>query len=578
MDSKKFNIFAIIMVVIMCGFSIFMGVSNRAKDGKNGLSSYELAIKNGLISKDMTEVEYLKSLYGKDGESVTLEDIYKAYLSETGKTSEEFTMSEFIMTYYPDKIIDSETALSLIENTTQQALRSTVDICYSYSMGTPTVYGYLSGDNFIIDSAQSNRNIAVGVSAGAGVIYDFCDTDGNGEDDTAYIVTNYHVVYCDGYSNDEKYYIYYDEQTDSYFSATYDSSMIQTGRVTNSWYPQTVSFIAKSDMQEAPIHTHFLEDYGIYLYGFQSSQYRVSATFVGGSADNDIAVLKVDRFKENSNNEVLFNGNFKEADIGSSSTLTEGETIVAVGNPLLADTSDVDSSSVTSYIASAEEAFVNALCLTSTSGEICNLSETGVFMSIIDSSKTTAMRLIRVSSAINAGNSGGGLYSTTGRLVGIVNGKVESESYDNIGYAIPIDIVKNIVSQIISQCDDNNAATTRIKAITCSSLGIGVKNGKSNAHFNAATMKWELGSDVEITSVTGVARSFGLKEGDIIRSISIGEKEYEIGFDYNVGDTLLGVKTDETKIVFNILRLSGSDATELSIDVLLSAADFVEII
>ena len=43
MDSKKVNIFALLLSLVMCVFSIYLGMSGKAKngvDGDNGLSAY----------------------------------------------------------------------------------------------------------------------------------------------------------------------------------------------------------------------------------------------------------------------------------------------------------------------------------------------------------------------------------------------------------------------------------------------------------------------------------------------------------------------------------------------------------
>ena len=522
----------------------------------------------------------MQSLYGKDGSSVTLEDVYNAYLKETNKTSDELSYTEFILNFYPDKIVDDKEMVSLVENTTQQALRSTVDICYSFSMDTPIIYGYYSDDKskFIIDSNYTNTYVSVGVSAGSGVIYQFANMDGI--NDVAYIVTNYHVVYCSNYSSDSDYYVYYNEETESYFTATYDKNEIKTEQVSSGWWYQTIEYLPANTMQQAPLYTHFLDDYGIYLYGHQSKEYRISASFVGGSAENDIAVLKVERFKENTNNEILFSENYKAVDIGSSAELNEGETIVAVGNPLLADTSNVDKSSVLAYVESAENAYIDALCLTSTSGEVSNLSEYCSFQSLLDPTQTNLMRLIRVSSAINAGNSGGGLYSSDGRLVGIVNGKIASSSYDNVGYAIPIDIVNSLVYQIISQCD-NNKTVTRIKTLTEKSLGISVKNGKSNSNYDSTDLCWKLSYNVEVTEVKRLAYNAGLQIGDVIKSFTVNGVTYELNFEYDLNDKLLNISNNNSltsSITLNIIRVSSGVETLVNITINLSQNSFVEII
>ena len=51
--------------------------------------------------------------------------------------------------------------------------------------------------------------------------------------------------------------------------------------------------------EDQAVGKHFLKGngdyYGIYLYGYQTDDYKLNATYVGGSADNDIAVLKIER-------------------------------------------------------------------------------------------------------------------------------------------------------------------------------------------------------------------------------------------------------------------------------------------
>ena len=101
MDNKKFNIFALVMIVVMAIFSIYTGINkSKAKDGRDGFSAYEIAVENGEFSG--SEYEYLKSLHGKDGSNITIEDVYNAYLKENDLTSTEMTLSEFIMKIYPD--------------------------------------------------------------------------------------------------------------------------------------------------------------------------------------------------------------------------------------------------------------------------------------------------------------------------------------------------------------------------------------------------------------------------------------------------------------------------------------------
>lgn len=590
MDNKKFNIFALVMIVVMAVFSIYTGVNKSSvKDGRDGLSAYQLAVENGEFSG--SEYEYLKSLQGKNGSNITIEDVYQTYLKEKNLTSDDLTLVDFILNIYPDNILDLDETASAVEVATASALRSTVDICYSFYMNNPIIYVEEATDSnqnkvYVIDKSSEyyEKYASIGVSAGSGVIYKIDDNSTTDTaDDVAYIITNYHVLYASNYTNDEtNYRVYYNKTTNEYFTATYDENNVKTDIQNVYWGniqigTQSYSYLEQSAVVEAPIETHFLTSYGVYLYGYQSSEYEISASFVGGSADNDIAVLKVERNKI-VNNERLFNGDYKAVDLGDSAKLDEGQTVIAVGNPLLPDTSNVnEKSTVQSYVSEIKKSYVDALCFTATSGDVSNISEYTKFTSLLDSSKSVDMRLIRVSSAINSGNSGGGLYDTSGRLVGIVNGKIADEDYDNVGFAIPINIASNLADRIIAECDGTN---TRIKAVSASttSLGFTVQNGNSNYHYNSNSSAWERERNVTIKQASAELVSLGLETGKIISAISFDDEtiKYELKQDYDLNDILLMAKNGTTtKIKLYILE---TDNTQTQITINLNSNMFKEII
>ena len=588
MDNKKFNIFALVMIVVMAVFSIYTGISkSKAKDGRDGLSAFERAVELGEFSG--SEYEYLKSLHGKDGSDVTIEDVYNAYLRENNLTSTELTLSEFILKVYPDNILDVDETASAIELSTASALRSTVDICYSFYMNNPIIYVEETTDDYSnkiykIDTSDEyfEKYTAIGVSAGSGVIYKIDDNaTASEEDDVAYIITNYHVLYASNFTNNETdYRVYYNATTQEYFTATYDDDNVKSGKENIYWGDHVIGthtyyYLDKSAVQPAPIQTHFLNSYGVYLYGYQSAEYELSASFVGGSADNDIAILKVERNKS-ANNERLFNGNYKAVDLGDSKDLDEGETVIAVGNPLLVDTSNVnDKGSAETYVNSLKSSYVDALCLTATSGDVSAISEYTKFQSLLDSTKAVDMRLIRVSSAINAGNSGGGLYDAGGRLVGIVNGKIVSEEYDNVGFAIPVNIAARLADRIIAECD---GIKTRISALqaTTSSLGFSVENGQSDYHYQGGS--WTRERNIIVKEASASAVLLGIETGKIISAVSFNDDttKYRLLEFYDLNDILLmASKTETTKIV---LHIAEPDTTTTEITINITENMFKEII
>ena len=137
------------------------------------------------------------------------------------------------------------------------------------------------------------------------------------------------------------------------------------------------------------------------------------AKVIGYDASNDIAVIKIDA------------ENLTPVTLGDSDTLRVGESVYAIGNPL------------------------GELTFSLTGGIVSALSRN------VQTEAGTSMSLIQTDCAINSGNSGGALFNTRGEVIGITNAKYSSSGMgseaeiDNIGFAIPINSVKRIVTSII---------------------------------------------------------------------------------------------------------------------------------
>ncbi|MBE6618874.1 MAG: trypsin-like serine protease [Ruminococcaceae bacterium] len=99
------------------------------------------------------------------------------------------------------------------------------------------------------------------------------------------------------------------------------------------------------------------------------------------------------------------------------SKLMLGETVIAIGNPL-----GYLTNTVTDGILSSLEREINV--------------------------EGNNMMLMQVNAAVNSGNSGGGLYDINGSLIGIVNAKISDIDVEGIGFAIPIDTVIDVVTQL----------------------------------------------------------------------------------------------------------------------------------
>lgn len=133
------------------------------------------------------------------------------------------------------------------------------------------------------------------------------------------------------------------------------------------------------------------------------------ATVIGTDARNDIALIKVQGTK------------LPVAQLGNSDTLKVGDWAVAVGNPF-------------------------GLENTVTAGIVSALNRS------ISANARIPSGLIQTDAAINAGNSGGALANSRGQLIGINTAILSPSGPEGgnvgIGFAIPINLVKNIVKEL----------------------------------------------------------------------------------------------------------------------------------
>lgn len=125
---------------------------------------------------------------------------------------------------------------------------------------------------------------------------------------------------------------------------------------------------------------------------------------------NDIALLQID-LKQNAG------ANLKPLTLGDSSSLQAGQYVIAIGTAL--------------------GEFRNSV----TTGVISGLGRGITAGSLYEGSVERLDNVIQTDAAINPGNSGGPLFNSSGQVIG-VNTAV-SESGQNIGFAIPINVIKD---------------------------------------------------------------------------------------------------------------------------------------
>ncbi len=312
-------------------------------------------------------------------------------------------------------------------------------------------------------------------TAGSGVIYRL-ETDGS-----AFIVTNHHVVY--------------------------DSGSNTGNKVSDKIY--------------------------VYLYGLGSEAYAIPATYVGGSANYDIAVLRVDQ--SDVLKDAIASGAASAVTLGEQNEIVPGMTTIAIGNPSASD-ADLGGLSVTQGIVSVDSEYIT--------------------MTAADGSGQVEFRVIRTDTPVNSGNSGGGLFNDKGELVGIVNAKIMSSDLENIGYAIPIGVVRGVADNIIDYCYGQEC-----ESVMRGLLGITVTTSALSTSYDSESGMFVKNEEITVYEVSagGLGEEI-LKANDMIKSITVGEKTVVITRQYHLIDAMLDVRVGDT-VSLVIVR----DGTEMTV-------------
>ena len=230
-----------------------------------------------------------------------------------------------------------------------------------------------------------------------------------------------------------------------------------------------------------------------------------SAKLIGKDSDSDIAVIKIDSSKT-----------LNPIKLGDSSSLLIGDITFAIGNPF-------------------------GVGNTVTMGIISALNKDKVGINKYEN-------YIQTDASINPGNSGGALVDSRGALIGI-NTAILSKSggNDGIGFAIPVDMVKDVVSKLVSD-----------GKVVRGYLGVAIAELEKDSKL---VYKRSEGAVVlDISSDTPAAK-YGLKRGDLIYSIN-GKAIKDRN---SLQNTIASFKPNE-KIVLGVER----DGKDINIDIILA--------
>jgi serine protease Do len=201
-----------------------------------------------------------------------------------------------------------------------------------------------------------------------------------------------------------------------------------------------------------------------------SNRKSYKGTVVGTDPNTDLAVIKIDA----ANLPYMLFGNSDDAKLG--------QWVLAVGYPLNLDVT------VTAGIISSKSRSIG-----------------------INKSNAPVESFIQTDAAVNPGNSGGALINTEGELIGI-NSAIASPtgSYAGYSYAIPVNIVKKAVNDLI-----------KFGAVQRAYIGINyVPDLASDEQKKQMGIKDGAGIYVTGVATDGAAKSAGIQKGDFITKVN----------------------------------------------------------
>lgn len=196
------------------------------------------------------------------------------------------------------------------------------------------------------------------------------------------------------------------------------------------------------------------------------------ARLVGEDLFSDLAVLEIDK-----------KGVERVARFGDSDLLEEGQSVMAIGNPLGISFSQTITAGIISSLRTPVPVFFG-----------------------YDGQVDWEVELIQTDAAINRGNSGGALVNLDGEVIGINSMKVSDFGVEGLGFAIP----SNDAVEIIRSLVEHGRVKRPFIGIASRDLSL----------YAADREELVLPDDVEegafVLTVEGPASKAGLKTGDVI--------------------------------------------------------------
>ena len=272
----------------------------------------------------------------------------------------------------------------------------------------------------------------------------------------------------------------------SIFGGNQSSTATATGSgiiISDDGYILTNNHVVSSSEAEAYYQVSEATKITVTLFN-DEKQY--DAKIIGTDEETDLAVIKIDAT------------GLTKSEFADSDSIKVGEFAMAVGSPLGLQ------STITCGVVSA------------------------VNREVTDSDGKT-YTLIQTDAAINAGNSGGALVNSEGKVIGVNTLKLTGDDVEGMGFAIPINSTTDITSQLIEY------SKVRRPYIGVTGMDLDAETAKKNHLVEGIYVK-----DVETFSA---AEKGGIKIGDVIikadgKNIKTMDELNEIKNSHSIGDEM----------------------------------------
>ena len=475
-------------------------------------SAYDIAVNNGFVGTEEEWLASLKGEKGEDGKDLRIRDIYDEYKIENPDYTG--TLKDFIIDVFANlEYLEGDSAYQVAVT---NGFTGTEEEWLASLKGEPGIAGSDGAPGSSVDLYTVYEKL-VELGLYTSDYKEFAKEYLNGLTITSYKdVNNLVNQVVRVFALDVAYFdADFDKDTDidtSISGASGAGVIFRLNKEANEFYFVTNYHVIYNESKKTEYNYVYA-----FMYGSERAQFAMKSEFIGGTAQYDLAVFKV-------TNELVGESNLVASTFADSDKVIVGSDAYAVGNP------DGSGIAITRGIISCES-------------ETIELSPIKDDLTLTDS-RLVACRVIRTDAPINHGNSGGALFDSNCQLIGIVNARSAASDVDDMGYAIPANVVRSIITNIMTNC--YGVDNTYVKRCL---MGITIENQASHSYIDEDGYT-RIKETIRVADVTpGSAADGVVQVDDIVLRVRLNDIVMEVNHTYSIVDLCLSAKVGDTAVL-----------------------------